>query len=158
MQKFQRMFISNCLISMKILSSSSYQGLMSLNLPGWIALVQGSPVITNSITFIAQKCISKGYAPSCWKEAKVNPLYKGGAKDEINNYRPMSILPILSKLLEKFIQQKLIGYLNEYDVLHQSQSGFCSGHSTETALTLMTERWLKEINDGNIIGTIMVDF
>ena len=51
-----------------------------------------------------------------------------------------------------------MGYLNEYDVLHQSQSGFRSGHSTETALTLMTERWINAINDGNIIGTIMVDF
>ena len=43
-------------------------------------------------------------------------------------------------------------------MLHKFQSGFRSGHSTETALTLMTERWLKAINDGNIVGTIMIDF
>ena len=72
--------------------------------------------------------------------------------------RKKSILPILSKLLEKFIQNNLIEFLNKYDVLHQSQSGFCSGHSTETALTLIAERWLKAVNDGNIVGTIMVDF
>ena len=51
-----------------------------------------------------------------------------------------------------------MAFLNKHDVLHQSQSGFRSGHSTETALTLMAERWLKAINDGNIVGTIMVDF
>ena len=108
-------------------------------------LKMSSPVITNSITFIAQKCNPKGYFPSCWKEATVNPLYKGDAKDETNNYRPISMLPILSKLLAKFIQQNLMEYLNDYDVLHRSQSGFRSGHCTETALTLMTECWLKAI-------------
>ena len=49
-------------------------------------------------------------------------------------------------------------FLNKYDVLHQLQSGFRSGHSTETALTLIAKRWLKAINGGNIVGTIMVDF
>ena len=125
-----------------------------LNNIGSMLLIIFSSVITLQTTLIS----SLKNAPSCWKEATVNPLYKGGAKDEINNYRPISILPILSKLLEKLIQQNLMGYLNAYDVLHQSQSEFRSGHSTETALMLMNERWLKAINDGNIIGTIMVYF
>ena len=64
----------------------------------------------------------------------------------------------LSKLIEKFMQIHLMHYLNTFDVLHKFQSDFRSGHSTETALTLMTESWLKAINDGNIVGTIMVDF
>ena len=50
-----------------------------------------------------------------------------------------------------------MNYLNTA-VLHQFQSGFRCGHSTETALTLMPERWLKVINEGKIVGTIMVDF
>ena len=58
----------------------------------------------------------------------------------------------------KFIQKNLMKSLNKYDVIHQSQSGFRSGHSTETILTLMAERWLKAINDGYIVGTIMVNF
>ena len=49
-------------------------------------------------------------------------------------------------------------FLNKYDVLHQSQSGFRYGHSRETALTLMAGRWLKAVNDGYIVGTKMVDF
>ena len=53
------------------------------------------------------------------------------------------------KLIEKFMQKHLMNYLNTFDVLHKFQSGFRSGHSTETALTLMTERRLKAINDGN---------
>ena len=117
-----------------------------------------SSFITRSITYIAQACIPKGYFPESWKQANVNPLYKGGAKEEINNYRPISILHTVSKLPVEFIQKNLIEFLNKYDVLHQSQSGFRSGHSTEIALTLMAERWLKAINDGNIVATIMIDF
>ena len=56
------------------------------------------------------------------------------------------------------MQKHLMNYLNTFDVLHKFQNGFRSGHSTETALTLMMERWLKAINDGNIVGTIMIDF
>ena len=85
-------------------------------------------------------------------------LFKNGSRDEINNYRPISILPTLSKLIEKFIQKNLVSFLNEFDVIHRSQSGFRTGHSTETALLLMTENWLKAINDGKIVGTVMVDF
>ena len=104
------------------------------------------------------KCILNGLFPSSWKQAKVNPLYKGGAKDDINNYRPISILPTLSKLIEKFIQKHLMNYFNTFDVLHQFQNGFRSGNSTETALALMAERLLKAINEGKIVSTIMVDF
>ena len=64
----------------------------------------------------------KGLFPRLLETGQVNPLYKGGAKKEINNYRPISILPTLSKLLEKFIQNHLMGVLNKHDVLHQSQS------------------------------------
>ena len=150
-QKYQVTFHLNYLVSLKALFTNFYQDLIFLSL-------LSSSVITRSITYIAQACISKGYFPESWKQDKVNPLYKGGAKEEINNYRPISILPTLSKLLEKFIQKNLMEFLNKYDVLHQSQSGFRSGHSAETALTLMAERWLKAINDGNIVGTVMVDF
>ena len=49
-------------------------------------------------------------------------------------------------------------YLNTFELIHQSQSGFRPGHSTETALMLMTEHWLKALNEGKIVGTVMVDF
>ena len=58
-------------------------------------------VKTPSLTFIVNKSIISGEFPSSWKEAKVKPLFKSGAKDDVNNYRPISILPTLSKLIEK---------------------------------------------------------
>ena len=117
-----------------------------------------SGIIAKSLTVIANKCLTSGRFPSIWKQAKVSPLHKGGAKDELNSYRPISILPSLSKLLEKFIQKHFMSYLDSFDLIHNSQSGFWAGHSTETALLLMTERWLKALNDGKVVGSVMVDF
>ena len=67
----------------------------------------------------------------------------------------------LTTLIERFIQRNLVSFLNEFDVIYRSQSGFRFGHSIETALSSMTENWLKAINDGKIVGTVimvMVDF
>ena len=96
-------------------------------------------VITQSLTVIVNKCVENGVFPSSWKQAKVTPLYKNGPRDEINNYRPISILPTVSKLIEKIVQKNLLAYLNKFSVIHGSQSGFKAGHSTETALLYMTE-------------------
>ena len=51
-----------------------------------------------------------------------------------------------------------MSYLDSFDLIHNSQSGFRAGHSTETALLLMTERLLKALNGGKVVGSVMVDF
>ena len=115
-------------------------------------------VLASSLTFIVNKSILSGEFPCSWKEAKVKPLFKSGAKDDVNNYRPISILPTISKLIEKWIDNQFMTYLNTYTLLHKSQSGFRPKHSTESALTLMVDSWLKAINDGKLIGCVLVDF
>ena len=115
-------------------------------------------ILSPSITFIINESITSGIFPSVWKNAKVKPLYKSGAKDEVNNYRPISILPTLSKIIEKWTHMKLMSYLNQHQLLTQKKSGFRSGHSTETSLIHMTDNWLQAINDGNIVGCVLVDF
>ena len=109
-------------------------------------------VLSPSITFIINNSITSGIIPSIWKHAKVRPLYKSGAKDELSNYRPISTIPILSKKAEKWIHMKLLSYLNQRQLLNQKQNGFRSGHSTETALLHMADTWLQAINDINIVG------
>ena len=64
----------------------------------------------------------------------------------------------MSKRLEKFIQKHLMAYLNYVNLIHHTQSGFRAGHSTETALLLMTERWLNTLNEGKVVRSVMVDF
>ncbi|MEW8547445.1 MAG: reverse transcriptase family protein [Candidatus Thiodiazotropha sp.] len=115
-------------------------------------------ILSGSIAFIVNKSLISGIFPDIWKEAKVNPVFKSGSKDDVNNYRPISILPTLSKLIEKWINTKFMSFLNGHKLFHQRQSGFRSGHSTESALTLMIDSWLKAINDGKLVGCVMVDF
>ena len=115
-------------------------------------------VLTPSITYIINKSIESGVFPCTWKNAKVNPIFKTGDKDNVNNYRPISILPTLSKIIEKWTATKLMSYLDKYKLLHKNQSGFRKNHSTESALILMTDTWLKAINEGKLVGCAMIDF
>ena len=93
-----------------------------------------------------------------WKEAKVKPLFKSGDKDDLNNYRHISILPTISKLIEKWVDINFSLILFNFDLLHKSQSGFRAKPSTESAMILMIDSWLKALNAGKLIGCVMVDF
>ena len=73
-------------------------------------------------------------------------------KEEENNYRPISILPILSKIIEKHVHDSLMEFLNSFELLYKTQSGFRPNHLCETALTYMIDSWLKAINDDEIVG------
>ena len=83
-----------------------------------------APVITDSLTYIFNLCIDKHYFPRVFKQAKVIPLYKSGTPSDPSNYRPISILSVLSKPLEKHLNKHIVSHFNRYDLLHSSQSGF----------------------------------
>ena len=115
-------------------------------------------VIADSITFICNCSIQNSVFPDKWKDAKVSPLHKNGPCDDVNNYRPISVLPVLSKILERHVHISLMNYLNEYNLLHPTQSGFRSAHSCETAFVNMIDRWLQSMDNGQLIGVVLVDF
>lgn len=117
-----------------------------------------APYISESITYLCNQSIKMGIFPDKWKEGKVTPLLKTGDKDDPNNYRPISILPVLSKLLEKHVHDHVMEFLVSYNLLHTTQSGFRPNHSCETALAYMIDNWLGAINKGQMIGAVMVDF
>lgn len=147
-QSFVRKYLSN-------LDISKATGLDCIG-PRLLKMSQN--IICSSITVIINKSLNQGIFPTEWKNAKVNPIYKSGPKDEVNNYRPISVLPTLSKIIEKWIHIKFMIYLDNYKLLHQKQSGFRAGHSTESALILMLDSWLKALNEGKFVGAVMVDF
>ena len=115
-------------------------------------------IIYASIIIIINKSLEECIFPTEWKTAKVNPIYKSGSKNDVNNYKPISVLPTLSKIIEKRIHIKFMIYLNDYKLLHTKQSGFRVGHSTESDLILMIDSWLKAMNEGKVVGAAMVDF
>ena len=116
-----------------------------------------APVIGNYITKICNKSIQSGIFPETWKHAKIQPIHKKGPKDKVENYRPISILSIVSKILERHVHDALSKYVEENELLTQSQSGFRKLHSCHTALTHMTNKWYKNINEGKLIGAVFLD-
>lgn len=116
-----------------------------------------SHIIVHSLCHIFNCSILNGVFPDLWKIAKVVALHKKGAKDLMDNYRPISVLCIVSKILERHVHKHMYSYLMSNNLLHPSQSGFRSNHSCSTALTNMTEKWLSALDKGDLVGIVLVD-
>ncbi len=79
--------------------------------------------------------LNNGIFPDKLKIAKVVPIYKSGPANDLINYRPISILPALSKILERLVYNRMVSYLDKFKILSDAQYGFRSTRSTEHALT-----------------------
>ena len=95
--------------------------------------------------------------PHSFKQAKVVPIYKKGSKLDPGNYRPVSVLNVLSKILERAVHGQLSDYLEKKNVLFKNQSGFRSRYSTDTCLISLTDYVKKEIQKGNYVGMVLID-
>ena len=110
--------------------------------------------IADTITYIYNLIIEKNKFPKVFEEAKVIPLYKCGDKSQPSNYRPISILSVLSKPVERHINEHIMNHFHISDLLHKNQSGFRLNHSCHTALTELTNTWLSEINLNKLCGAL----
>ena len=101
-----------------------------------------APDLLPFLTHVIKTSLCTGCFTNSLKEARVNPLLKKPTLDPsaVNNYRPVSLLPFVSKTLERAIYNQLSSYLNHNNRLDHHQSGFKAGHSTETALLAVSEQ------------------
>ena len=116
-----------------------------------------SPVIAESLCVIFNKSVETGIFPTEWKKAKVFPVHKKDDKSDPNNYRPISVLPTIAKLLERLIYDQLYDYLTRNNLLTKHQSGFRSLHSTVTALLDATNEWYFIIDQGRTNAVVFID-
>ena len=116
-----------------------------------------APVIVASITEILNCSILTGIFPDEWKAARVTPVFKSGSPSDVNNYRPISIIPMIAKIFEKIIYDQLYKYLSVNNLLSNCQSGFRALHSTVTSLLNSTDKWSFNIDKGKINGVVFVD-
>ena len=114
-------------------------------------------IVGPSLAYIFKSCIDAEIFPNEWKIAKVTPLFNKGSKREQGNYRPISVLPLVSKVFEKIIYHQLHDYLQENRLLNTYQCGFRSMHSTTTALLETTNNWSININNGLLNGVLFID-
>ena len=104
------------------------------------------PVIAFYLTVIVNTSIVTGIYPNDWKLPHVLPFFKSGDEDDVKNYRPISLLPIVSKILEKIVTIQLMEYPERNDLLSHTQHGFRPHLSTETALLKITETIYRNID------------
>ena len=102
--------------------------------------------------------IDSGTFPSTWKVAKIFSLHKSGSPHDINNFRPISILPVISKILERHVHDSFYDFLSVNNLLSKSQFGFKKGYSCFTCLSSMINEWVLQINNNNLVGFVALDF
>ena len=114
--------------------------------------------------FIAQPvhhiiCLSiiQNKFPVSWKFSKVLPLHKKGDSLEMKNYRPVSILSPLSKVLEKIVYEQIYSYFSRNHLFHSNLHGYRSNRSTQTALLQMYDRWVRAAHEGELSGVVLLD-
>ena len=101
-------------------------------------------VITTPLTWVINLSLSSGEFPSCWKSAKVSPIYKNkGSKYSKEYYRPVSNLKSISKVIEDIVNRRVLNYFEKNALFPQSQHGFRRQRSTFSAVSEMHEKWLK---------------
>lgn len=116
-----------------------------------------APIIVNSLVDTINSSLREGCFPDMWKLAKVFPIFKDGDRSDCNNYRPISILAVVSKLIEKVVFNQLYDYLISNNLLSEHQSGFRPSHSTLTALLKNTIYWLSNMDSGKLNLAVFID-
>lgn len=140
---------------------STIQNLKNDSAPGWDRITAklmklALPHLLEPITAICQESFNMGIFPSALKKSVICPIHKGGNDDDIMNYRPISLLPIISKVLEKLMNNRLKKFLETKNLLSPNQYGFRSGRSTEDAVLMVTDDIIKHLDKGeNCVGIFL---
>ena len=134
--------IEKIILKLKSKNSKGYDGLSNTLLKSiYLSILPALNIIFN-------KSLSKGEFPDNMKLALVKPLYKAKSRSDMNNYRPISLLPVISKVLEKLVHIRVMKFFNRHKVLYEGQYGFRSGRSTSDAILDLTGNILDGYNKG----------
>lgn len=107
---------------------------------------------------VINKSFSTGQFPSALKIAKIYPKHKKGSFTKPENYRPISLIPTLSKVVEKIAMSRMLGYLVENDLIVKNQHGFLKGRSTTSALVDLIENIIDNLEEGKHVSAVLLDY
>ena len=140
-----------CIISSLKNASAGYDGIHSdvikKTYPGYIV----------PLTHVLNLSVTQGFFPDYLKIAKVIPIHKAGDASVLNNYRPVSILPLFSKILERLMHSRILEFINKHGILYDYQFGFRTNHSTNMALTILMDRILSALDKGEYAIGLFLD-
>ena len=115
------------------------------------------PYILAPLIAIFNAFMGQGSYPKIFKLAKVTALFKGGIESEADNYRPISVLPVLNKVFEKVIHNQLIDFLDLHNILSKQQFGFRKKHSTSHAISCLYEKLINNFENGEMSAVLFID-
>ena len=127
-----------------------------VNIPARL-LKDGADALAKPLSVLMNRSICEGSIPSEWKHATVTPIHKAGSATDAANYRPISTLPVFTKILERAVHTMVYAYLQENQLLPNYQSGYRPLHSTSTCLTDVTNRLLPNMDKGQLTGMVFLD-
>ena len=144
-------YIKKMIASLKSKSSFGHDGVSG------ILLKHLSPEIYKVLTCIINQSLMTGIFPSSLKIAKISPIYKKEDPHLTDNYRPISLLPVISKVFEKVAFNQVYDYFNENNLLYKSQYGFRKKHSTELAGLEFNDKIVNYLDKGQLPLAIFLD-
>ena len=106
------------------------------------------PSVSQSLTHLFNASLQAGQFPSSWKKARVTPLFKGGTTTDCDNYRPISVLPSVSKILESFANSDLKNFAYKSGLIEQHLFAYSKFSSTTVALPKVVDSWNMAIDKG----------
>ena len=114
--------------------------------------------IAEPLSKLFTKSVQEGKYPTQWKKATVKAVFKGrGSPSEAGSYRPISLLPCLSKIFEKLMFARIYDHIHSNSLMTQKQSGYRPGHSTELQLAYLSDRLYRAMDSGNDYTVIYLD-
>lgn len=124
---------------------------------GCIFIRSASETLSGVISSLVNNAICSGEFPNEHKIAKVTPVYKKGEKSKPDNHRPVSILPVISKIFERFIVDRLCEHVEGNQLINLHQSGFRKHHGTHTALHHMIDKWTAALGQKQCVAVLAID-
>ena len=115
-------------------------------------------ILSSILSHIINKSLNNGYFPNCFKTARVIPLHKGDSRDDVNNYRPISILSTFSKIFERVVYNQLYSFLDKYNLFNPNQFGFRKSKSTVQAVLDQLSFVYNNLDQSNTVISIFMDF
>ncbi|CAH8579782.1 unnamed protein product [Dicrocoelium dendriticum] len=104
--------------------------------------------LTGLLAIFFQRFLHEMHVPTMWKHGIITPIYKSGSRAEPANYRPITLLPVMSKIMESTSAEALMGYLENNKILVPEQRGFRRNGSCTTNLLIARANWTESVNGG----------
>ena len=114
-------------------------------------------IITKPLIIIVNSSLANGVFPTIWKIARIIPIFKSGAKNDVNNYRPISLISVFSMNLERIVHDQFYEFLRTNKIITRNKSAFQKLCSTVISLICSKDSWYKNVDHKKLSSSTFLD-